>query len=185
VVFLSVAARLPVRGGRAAALALVIAAVAAGARAEPARLPPPQQWARVESKAANIRFTIPSGWQSKTGVKQDRPFVEAVSPDASIYVVVYSFQDASMSNDDVLDQALDELGVDLDDDPEEETIHGLDALVGETTDTVNGREVGLFILAASYGDTRYVAYVMSDAARFDDNAKTMNRILDSFAPLAR
>ncbi len=102
-----------------------------------------------------------------------------------MYVVVYSFQDASMSNDDVLDQALGELAVDLDDDPEEEEIHGLDALVGETTDTVNGREVGMFILAASYGDTRYVAYVMTDAARFDANAKVMNRILDSLTPIKR
>jgi hypothetical protein len=170
---------------RLVSCAVLFVALTPGARPGQSRDVPGPQWKRVESKAAKFRFSIPPAWQTKSGVKKDRPYVEAVSPDTAMYVFAYSFQDADMSNDDVLDQALDELGVDLDDDPEEEDINGLDALVGEATDTVNGREVGLFLMVASSGDTRYVAYVLTDAARFDANASVMNRILDSFAPLTR
>jgi hypothetical protein len=145
---------------------------------------PARQWKRVESTAVNLRFTVPPGWQTRTGTRKDRPYIEAVSPDASMYVFAYAIRDARAALEDVLDQALDELGVELDDDPQEEEIHGLEALTGETTDTVNGREVGIFIMAASYGDTRYVAYIMTDAGHFDANAAAMNRILDSFTPLA-
>jgi hypothetical protein len=42
----------------------------------------------------------------------------------------------------------------------------------------------MFIIAAAYGDTRYVVCVMTKANLFDANARTMNRIVDSLAPMA-
>jgi hypothetical protein len=149
---------------------------------------PPQpsapQWSTVDSKEVSLRFRLPAGWQTKTAMKNGRPCIDAVSPKSTVYFHACSFQSASLTLDDLLDQTLDELAVDLDDDPDEENLNGLDALVGETTDTFEGRDIGMFIVVAARGDTRYVIHVMTKADLFDANARTMNRIVDSLAPLS-
>jgi hypothetical protein len=41
----------------------------------------------------------------------------------------------------------------------------------------------MFIMAATYDDDNFVAYIFTDQAAFKKNAAVMNKILDSFAPL--
>jgi hypothetical protein len=158
--------------------------VAAGQRGSPRPTQPSQaQWLTVESKEVNLRLRLPAGWQTKSSTRNGRPCLDAVSPRSTVYFHACSFRNANLTLDDLLDQTLDELAVDLDDDPAEEDLNGLDALVGETTDSFEGRDIGMFIVVAEQGDTRYVIYVMTKADLFDANARTMNRIVDSLAPL--
>jgi len=131
-----------------------------------------------------LRLRLPAQWQTKPATSNGRPCLDAVSPKSTIYLRACSLRNGALTLDDLLDQTLNELGVDLDDDPGEERINGLDALVGETTATFGGRSLGMFIVAAAYGDSRYVVYVMTKADLFDANARTMNRIVDSLAPIA-
>ncbi len=168
------------------------AVVASGQRAaQPSsrKAPTPKQragaqWREVESKEVNLRLRLPSQWQTKAATVNGRPCLVAISSKSTVYLHACSFRSGDLTLDDLLDQTLDDLGVDLDDDPGEERINGMDALVGETTAMFDGRDLGMFIVAAAYGDTRYVVYVMTRADLFDANARTMNRIVDSLAPLA-
>jgi len=142
------------------------------------------QWREVQSKEVNLRFRLPAEWQTKPATAGGRPCLDAISPNSTIYLHACSFRDSDLTLDDLLDRTLDDLGVDLDDDPSEEHLNGLDALVGEATTDFYGRQLGMFIVVASYGDIRYAIYVMTKADLFDANARTMNRIVDSLAPLA-
>ncbi len=167
-------------------IVLIVLAVAVPSAQRPAQRPKQgsgAQWRQVESKEVNLRLRLPAQWQTKTATRNGRPCLEAVSPRSTIYLQACSFRGGDLTLDDLLDQTLDDLGVDLDDDPDEERINGLEALVGETTATFDGRDLGMFIVAAAYGDTRYVVYVMTKAELFDANARTMNRIVDSLAPI--
>jgi hypothetical protein len=152
------------------------------------RQPPDQgsgtQWREVQSKEVNLRLRLPAQWETKPGTSNGRPCLDAISPSSTIYLHACSFRNGDLTLDDLLDQTLDDLGVDLDDDPGEERINGLDALVGEATTDFYGRDLGMFIVVAAHGDTRYVIYVMTKADLFDANARTMNRLVDSLAPLA-
>ncbi len=141
------------------------------------------QWREVQAKEVKLAVRLPVQWQTKAASRNGQACLEAISPKSSIYLQACSFRNGELTLDDLLDRTLDQLDVDLDDDPEEERINGLDALVGETTATFNGRDLGLFIVAAAYGDTRYVITVMTKARLFDANARTMNRIVDSLAPI--
>src|SRR5512143_1508064 len=100
------------------------------------------QWHEVESKQVNLRLRLPAQWQTKPATRNGRPCLDAISPKSTVYLHACSFRNGDLTLDDLLDQALDELGIDLDDDPGEERINGLDALVGETTATFEGRDLG-------------------------------------------
>lgn len=152
-------------------------------RAAPRAKQRPEAWRVVESKDVHLRFRLPANWQTKAAAKNGRSCIEAVSAKSTIYLHACSFRNGEISLDDVLDRTLDELGAQLDEDADEEQINGMDALVGETTDTFNGRDLGMFVVAAGYGELRYVVYVMTRASLFDANAPTMNRIVDSLAPI--
>ena len=163
------------------------ASVASGQRAAPRSKQGSgaAQWHEVVSKEASLRLRLPAQWQTKPATRKGRPCLEALSPKSTVFLQACSFRNGDLALDDLLDQTLDELGVDLDDDPDEERINGLDALVGETTAGFNGRNLGMFIVVAAYGETRYVVYVMTKGDLFDANARTMNRIVDSLTPIAR
>jgi len=163
---------------------LVLVLAIPGAFAQRQAQGPGAQWRMVESKEVNLRLRLPAQWQTKAVTRDGRPCLEALSPRSTIYVDACSFRDGDLTLDDLLDRTLDDLGVDLDDDPSEEHLNGLDALVGEATTDFYGRQLGMFIVVASYGDIRYAIYVMTKADLFDANARTMNRIVDSLAPLA-
>ena len=164
----------------AAVVAILAGLVGLG---QSSRQPSGTQWREVESKEVKLRLRLPAQWQAKPGTRNGRPCLDAVSPNSTIYLRACSYRNGGLTLDDLLDRMLDDLGVDLDDDPDEETLNGLDTLVGETTATFEGRDVGMFLIAAAYGDTRYEIYVLTKADLFDANARTMNRIVDSLAPL--
>jgi hypothetical protein len=164
---------------------MVLAAVVAPGQRQ--AQPPGQrsgtQWHDVQSKEVNLRLRLPVQWQTKPVTANGRSCLDAISPNSTIYLHACSFRNGDLTLDDLLDRTLDDLGIDLDDDPGEERINGLDALVGEATTDFYGRDLGMFVIVAAHGDTRYVICVMTQADLFDANARTMNRIVDSLAPL--
>jgi hypothetical protein len=166
-------------------LLMLAVQVAAGQRAgQRSKQPSGAQWREVASKEVGLRLRLPEGWQTKPAITNGRPCLDAISPKSTIYLHACSFRNGDLTLDDLLDRTLDELGIELDEDPGEERINGLDALVGETTATSDGRDLGMFIVVAAYNSTRYVVCVMTKAALFDANARTMNRIVDGLAPIA-
>ncbi len=174
--------RLPVVASTFVVLLLTAVAASAQRPLPRSKQSSPGQWHAVESKEVQLRLRLPPQWQTKPATKNARPCLDAISPKATIYLHACSFRNSELSLDDLLDRTLDDLGIELDDDPGEERINGLDALVGETTASVGGRDVGMFLVVASYGDTRYVITIMTKASLFDANARTMNRIVDSLSP---
>lgn len=141
-----------------------------------------QAWETYENKDFAIQFQVPGKWKVETSTKNDVPMLEAESPDGSMYLFVYSYEDSSISTEELLDKAVDDLDFTVKGEAKQEDINGLDAWVAEATGRMDGLPVGLFIMAATYDDNNYVAYIFTEQKAFDRNAKVMNRILDSFKP---
>lgn len=145
-----------------------------------------QQWEWFSSEKHNIKFSVPGKWKTSSGTNANGvPFLESESSDGSLYLMVYAYKDSSLSTEDLLDKAVDDLGVKLTGEANEEEINGLHAWVGEATGRIEGQPVGLFIMAATLDEDNYVAYVFTEQSKFDKNAPVMNKILDSFTPLRK
>ncbi len=145
-----------------------------------------QQWESYSSEKHNIKFSVPGKWKTTSGTNPNGvPFLESESPDGSLYLMVYAYTDSSLSTEDLLDKAVDDLGLKLTGEANEEEINGLHAWVAEATGRIDGQPVGLFIMAATYDEHNYVAYVFTEQSKFDKNADVMNKILDSFAPIRK
>lgn len=157
----------------AMAVTIMVAGVSAAA----------QQWQTFEAKAFNAQFDLPGHWKTSTGDRKGVPYLESESSDGSLYLFVYVYSDSSISTEDLLDQAVEDLDLDLKGEAKREEINGMDAWVAEATGRMDGIDVGMFIMAATNGDHNYVAYVFTEASRFRRNSDVMNRILDSFRPL--
>lgn len=145
-----------------------------------------QQWEWYSSDTYNIKFSVPGKWKTTAATNTNGvPYLESESPDGTLYLMVYAYTDSSLSTEDLLDKAVDDLDVKLTGEANEEEINGLHAWVAEATGRIDGQPVGLFIMAATYEDYNYVAYVFTEQKLFDKNADVMNRILDSFTPIRK
>lgn len=144
-----------------------------------------QEWETYESKEYNIQFDVPAKWKTTHGIKKDIPYLESESPDGSVVLFVYVYEDSEISTEELFDKAVDDLDLDLEGEAEEEEINGLHAWVGEATGKIEGEKVGMFIMAATYDEFNYVAYIFTEEAKFEKNAKVMNKILDSFEPIEK
>lgn len=143
----------------------------------------PQEWDTFESKDFNIKFDVPADWTSAAYTESDIPYLESFSPDESMSLIVYAYKSMDISAVDLLRQAADDLGIALVGEANEKDINGLNAWITEATGILYEVNAGLFIMAATYEDNNYVAYVFSEESRFEKNADTMNKIINSFAPL--
>lgn len=99
----------------------------------------------------------------------------------SLFIFVY--KDASISTKDLLNNAVNDLGIALEGESAQENLNGMDAWVASATGMIEGAEIDMFIAAATYDENNYVAYVFTSAANAENNAATMNRIIDSLAPI--
>jgi predicted Zn-dependent protease len=142
-----------------------------------------QSWEKYTSEEFNIQFEVPGTWQTTTDVESDIPFLEAVSPDETMVLMVYAYKNADISTKDLLSQAVNDLDMALTGEMNEEDINGLNAWVAEATGMINELKVGMFIMAATYDENNYVAYVFTEEKDFTKNSGVMNKILDSFKPL--
>lgn len=138
---------------------------------------------RYESREFNISFDVPASWHTEASEDSEVPSLVSVSPDESVVLVVLSYQDAEIGTEELLDEAVEFLEIELEGEAREENINGLHAWVAAAGGSVEGEEVAMFIMAATYDENNYVAYIFTDVESIDQNADVMNAILDSFAPL--
>lgn len=144
-----------------------------------------QQWEAYEATGYNIQFDVPASWSTTTGEHDGVPILTSESTEGTMVLVVYLYKDSSISTEELMDNAVADLGVTLKGQAKEEEINGLHAWVAEATGTIDGAQVGMFIMGATYDDDNYVAYVFTEESKFTQNADTMNRILDSFRPIRK
>lgn len=138
---------------------------------------------RYESHEFNIQFDVPASWHTEVSEDSEIPTLVSVSPEGSVVLVVLSYEGAEIGTEELLDEAVESLEIELEGEAREEDINGLHAWVAEATGNMEGDDVGMFIMAATYDENNYVAYVFSELDEFDRNAAVMNAILNSFAPL--
>lgn len=144
-----------------------------------------QEMDTYESKDFNIKFKVPAQWHTLVKSDKDVPYLESISPDEATYLFVYSYKDSKISTEELLDQQVTMLEMSLKGTKQEEEINGLHAWVAEATGKIQRMDVGMFIMAATYNENNYVAYIFTDESKFDVNSKMMNAILDSFEPLIK
>jgi hypothetical protein len=142
-----------------------------------------QQWETYQGSAYNIQFDVPATWATTTGDHDGVPVLTSTSAEGTMALVVYVYKDSSVSTEELMDGAVDDLDLTLSGQATEEDINGLHAWVAEATGVIEGDEVGMFIMGATYDEDNYVAYVFTEAAKFRQNADVMNRILNSFRPI--
>lgn len=140
-------------------------------------------WDTYSSAEFNVQFDVPAGWKVEHLRDSDVPGLIAYSEDRGITLVVLAYKDRSIGTEALLDEAVDLLDMDLAGEAAQEELNGFDAWIAEAEGFIDDVEVGLFILAATYDDNNYVAYIFTPIDGFDENAEVMNDILDSFSPL--
>ena len=140
-------------------------------------------WERYENAAMNISFQVPGGWSTTAGSEDGVPMLTSLSPDESISLVVVAYKDEAIGTEELLDRAIEELDAELEGEAEELDINGLHAWMATGVGVIDGGDVGLVIMAATYDENNYVAYVFSDIDVFERNAELMGTIIGTFAPL--
>lgn len=142
-----------------------------------------QQWETFEAPEYNIKISIPPNWKTTTGTQDGIPYLEGISADETMSLFIFVYKDASISTKDLLNNAVNDLGIALEGESAQENLNGMDAWVASATGMIEGAEIDMFIAAATYDENNYVAYVFTSAANAENNAATMNRIIDSLAPI--
>ncbi len=144
-----------------------------------------QSWETFEAADYNIKISIPGNWKTDTGSQGDIPYLEATSPDQSMFLYIFVYKDASISTEELLDNAIDDLGIEMEGEANNENLNGMDAWVAVTAGLIDDMEVGIYITAATYNADNYVAYIFTPIEYFDKNAVVMNKIIDSLAPIKK
>lgn len=142
-----------------------------------------QQWETYEAADYNIKFSIPGNWKTSTGDQDGIPYLEGISADETMSLFIFMYKDASISTKDLLNNAVNDLGIALEGESAQENLNGMDAWVASAAGSIDGVEIHMFIAAATYDENNYVAYIFTSADNSEKNAATMNKILDSLAPL--
>jgi len=144
-----------------------------------------QTWESYEAADYNVKFSVPADWKTTTGMEGEVPYLESESKDGEIYFFIFIYKDASISTEQLLDNAVKDLGIKLTGDAAQENLNGMDAWVASATGMMENMEVGMFIMAATYDENNYVAYIFTPAELSDKNSEIMNKIIDSVEPMRK
>lgn len=142
-----------------------------------------QEWEIFEASEYNIKISVPPNWKTSTGTQDGIPYLEGISPDETLSLFIFVYKDAGISTQELLNNAVNDLGIALEGESAQENLNGMDAWVASAAGMIEGAEIDMFIAAATYDENNYVAYVFTSAANAENNAATMNRIIDSLAPI--
>lgn len=144
-----------------------------------------QKWETFEAKEYNLKINVPQNWSTSTGEIDGIPYLESVSPDETVYLMIYVYQDASISTEQLLDNAVNDLGIALEGEATNRNLNGMDAWVAEAGGVINDDMVGLYVAAATYDVNNYVAYIFTGIDFFEKNYKVMNQIIESMSPIKK
>lgn len=141
-----------------------------------------QEWEIFEASEYNIKISVPPNWKTSTGTQDGIPYLEGISPDETLSLFIFVYKDAGINTQELLNNAVNDLGIALEGESAQENLNGMDAWVASAAGSIDGTEIHMFIAAATYDENNYVAYIFTAADNSEKNAPTMNKILDSLAP---
>lgn len=144
-----------------------------------------QSWETFEASDFNIKISIPSNWKTSTGNEDGIPYLEATSSDQSMFLFIFVYKDITISTEELLNNAINDLGISIEGEAANENLNGMDAWVAETVGIIDDMEVGLYITAATYDENNYVAYIFTPIEFFYKNSQVMNKIIDSLSPMKK
>ncbi len=140
-------------------------------------------WDTFQAEDFNIQFQIPENWTVETDDDQDVPSLFATNPKQDIALVVLVYKDESISTEELFDQAVDNLDMELEGEAEETEINGMNAWVGVGAGLIDDEAAGIVVMAATFDENNYVAYIFTEADAFEKRANLMEQIINSFAPI--
>ncbi len=149
------------------------------------------EWDVYGSEYYGIQFEIPTDdWIVESDDDdEDMSILSANDVDETIFLIVKVFEMEDIDTKELFDIAVEDLGVELENDSWEEDLNGLDAWIGlgigvieAESDDEEDLDIFVWILSASQDDKRYVAYLfcaLEDAEYYED---LMIYIMASFMP---
>ncbi len=139
------------------------------------------------SEASNVTFQIPTGWEVEPSEGTDGvDRLVATSPDGQVVMQVVSAATGRATHAGLLRRAMRETGVREWSSMRNETVNGLTARIAESEKDLNGTATAIVMMAAVDGQGHgTVAWLATPADRLAENRPTIERILDSFAPVKR
>jgi hypothetical protein len=149
-------------------------AVPAARRKQPAA---PDSWTVVQDGDFGVQFRVPSHWNAGTQSSANGNTFVAAPPDESMVLAVVNFENATVTDEEVLATLLDGMG--FQPDGEYERIDdGL--IVAHGTGNDGGERVYFVAMVYAYDNANYVTYIVTPEARSAENGNTMRQILESF-----
>jgi hypothetical protein len=139
--------------------------------------PAPDSWTVIQNQEYGVQFKVPSHWNAGTTKEGDQELFVASAPDDSMAMVVATIDDNQMTDEQVLNTFVQNLGFKVDGEYQR-VDDGL--IFAHGAGTSDGQDVYFQIMVYAYEDTDYVAYLVTPAAQADKNSNTMLQILETF-----
>lgn len=153
---------------------LLIVAFLIGLSASPALA---QEWVAYDSEEFDIQFAVPDTWS--TEVDGDL----LISEGDGVVFVLTAVKEGSISTEELFFIQVDNLDMDSEIEYEEvEMRGGMLGIIGSGAGTIEGQVVGVILLAATYDENNYLAYVFATPESFEYHEDVMVNVLTSLAP---
>lgn len=141
----------------------------------------PQEWDTYESGDYNFSISIPADWKTSTGEEDGIPYLESISPDETLSLFIFVYNDETIGLQQLMDNAISDMGVAIVGEASPQNLNGLDALVAKAFGSIDGVEIDMFVTTATFNENKYVAYTFTASDNYDKNSATMTKIINSLA----
>jgi hypothetical protein len=136
-----------------------------------------QSWVTYDSEKFDIQFAVPDYWS--TDVDGDL----LVSEGDGVVFVLTAVKEGSISTEELFFIQVDNLDMDSEIEYEEvEMRGGMLGIIGSGAGTIEGQVVGVILLAATFDENNYLAYIFATPESFEAQEGVMVDVLTSLAP---
>jgi hypothetical protein len=139
--------------------------------------PAPDSWTVIQNQEYGVQFKVPSHWNAGTSNEGGQEVFVAAAPDDSIAMVVATVDDNQMTDEQVLQTFVDNLGFKVDGEFQR-VDDGL--IFAHGAGNTDGQDVYFQVMVYAYEDVDYVTYLVTPAAQAEKNSGTMMQILETF-----
>ncbi len=137
-------------------------------------------WEIYTSEELNVQFEIPPTWE----VDNDGETLVAAPPRGGISFVIASYEDGSISTEDLFVTFADSLEFEVSGEYEEiEDFNGFHAMLGNGVAMIDGEPVVMLMIALTMDEANHVAYVFCNPDLADKYGQMMQDLLLSIRPL--
>lgn len=140
-----------------------------------------QEWDTYESGDYNFSISIPSDWKTSTGEEDGIPYLESISPDETLSLFIFVYKDETIGLQQLMDNAISDMGVGIVGEASPHNLNGLNALVAKAFGNINGVEIDMLVVTATFNENNYVAYTFTASDNYDKNSATMTKIINSLS----